>query len=104
MRRAMPDEAAESFAPVEAAEPSILLAGVESVQFEYFGAENDFTDPKWVEEWTWETRIPQLVRLRIKRTDGRFTPDLVVRIMMGEEAGCLENSFQRLCRPRRTGA
>jgi len=24
-----------------------------------------------------------------------------VRIALGEEAGCLENSFQRLCRPRR---
>jgi len=21
-------------------------------------------------------------------------------VMLGEEAGCLENSFQRLCRPR----
>jgi general secretion pathway protein J len=104
MRRAMPDEAADSFEPVEAAEPSIILAGVESVQFEYFGAENDFTDPKWMDEWTWETRIPQMVRLRIKRADGQFLPDLVVRIMLGEEAGCLENSFQRLCRPRRTGA
>jgi hypothetical protein len=27
---------------------------------------------------------------------------VVLRVMVGEEAGCLENSFQRGCLPRRT--
>jgi hypothetical protein len=26
---------------------------------------------------------------------------MVMRIELSEEAGCLENSFQRVCRPRR---
>jgi hypothetical protein len=41
------------------------------------------------------------VRLRVRTTDGTALPEMVVRIALGEEAGCLENSFQRLCRPRR---
>jgi hypothetical protein len=28
-------------------------------------------------------------------------PEMVIRVNLGEEAGCLENSFQRVCRPRR---
>jgi hypothetical protein len=37
----------------------------------------------------------------VRTTDGTALPEMVVRIALGEEAGCLENSFQRLCRPRR---
>ena len=104
MRRALPDDAAENFDPLEKAEANVLIAGVDAASFEYFGAENDFTDPKWLDEWTFEARIPTMVRVRIKRSDGEFMPEMVVRVMMGEEAGCLENSFQRICRPRRQGA
>lgn len=104
MRRALPDDAAENFEPLEKADANVLLGGVDAVSFEYFGAENDFADPKWIDEWTFDGRIPLLVRVKIKRTDGEFMPEMVVRVMMGEEAGCLENSFQRICRPRRQGA
>jgi len=102
MRRAMPDDNAESFAPLAGAEATVLIAGVEGVQFSYFGSENDFTDPRWQDEWTFVGRIPQMVRIRVKRDDGSELPEMVVRLMLGEEAGCLENSFQRLCRPRRS--
>lgn len=101
MRRAMPDDNADGFGPLDASETTIVVAGVDSVRFEYFGAENDFTDPKWMDEWTYPARIPQLVRVHIRRADGEPLPEMLVRVMMGEEAGCLENSFQRLCRPRR---
>ena len=38
--------------------------------------------------------------LRIRADDGP-QPDMIVRMNLGEEAGCLENAFQRNCRPRR---
>ncbi|HET7728653.1 MAG TPA: prepilin-type N-terminal cleavage/methylation domain-containing protein [Usitatibacter sp.] len=101
MRRAMPDDNADSFAPLDAAEPTVLLTDVDSVRFSYFGSESDFAEPRWVDEWTFVQRVPQLVRVQVQRRDGTRMPDMVVRIMLGEEAGCLENSFQRLCRPRR---
>ena len=102
MRRSMPDEEAKDFAPLERADKTILIAGVESVEFAYFGTETDFTPPKWTETWPHAARIPQLVRLRVKTSDGTVMPDFVVRIVLGEEAGCLENSFARICRPRRS--
>ena len=103
MRRAMPDDEAKSFAPLDGAERTVLIADVESVAFAYFGSENDFTESKWTDAWTFVGRMPQMVRLRVKTADGTMLPEFVVRVMLGEEAGCLENSFQRLCRPRRTG-
>jgi len=101
MRRAMPDEEAKDFGPLEKSEASILLANVDSVEFAYFGSENDFAEPKWVDSWTFPARIPQMIRLRVKTGEGTVLPDMVMKTMLGEEAGCLENSFQRLCRPRR---
>ncbi|HWH39113.1 MAG TPA: prepilin-type N-terminal cleavage/methylation domain-containing protein [Usitatibacter sp.] len=101
MRRAMPDDAQKDFAPVEKAESSILIPEVDSVAFSYFGAENDFAEPAWTDSWKFQNRIPLMIRLRVKTTDGTSLPEMVMKVMLGEEAGCLENSFQRLCRPRR---
>lgn len=100
MRRAMVDDKATDFKTLEASEATLLVANVESVTFGYFGAENDFNDPKWNEEWTYAGRIPQMVRVQVKPADGSEVPDIVARVMLGEEAGCLENAFQRVCRPR----
>jgi general secretion pathway protein J len=100
MRRAMPDDEAKDFRPLGQAEPSILIADVESVAFGYFGSVNDFSEPQWTETWPYPGRVPQMVRMRVKSADGTSLPDMVVKLMLGEEAGCLENSFQRMCRPR----
>ena len=101
MRRAMPDEDAKSFDPLDAAEPSVLIAGVDGIELEYFGAESDFTEPSWREAWKPPERIPQLVRMHVRMADGSLLPEITMRLMMGEEAGCLENTFQRFCRPRK---
>lgn len=102
MRRAMPDDDAKDFAPLEKGERTVLFEGVEGVVFEYFGSENDFSEPKWVEAWDFAGRIPQLIRVRVRTADGASLPEMVVRLMLGEEAGCLESAFQRVCRPRRS--
>ena len=102
MRRAMPDDEAKDFAPLERGERTVLFEGIDAVVFDYFGAENDFTDPKWSEAWDHAGRIPQLIRIRIRTATGDMLPEMVVRLMLGEEAGCLESAFQRVCRPRRS--
>jgi general secretion pathway protein J len=101
MRRAMPDDEAKDFGPLDRAERTILVADVDSVQFAYYGAENDYNEPKWEDAWPHEGRVPQMVRMRVKMADGTPLPEMIVRIALGEEAGCLENTFQRACRPRR---
>jgi hypothetical protein len=97
----MPDDDAKSFAPLDAADPTMLIAGVDSVELEYFGSENDFNPPQWYDAWKWPSRIPEMIRMRIRTDDGILQPQMVVRVSLGEEAGCLENAFQRHCRPRR---
>jgi hypothetical protein len=47
--------------------------------------------------------MPLLVKVSLRTRDGRTLPDILVREMLGTEAGCLESSFQRGCRPRRPG-
>lgn len=103
MRRAMPDEEAKDFGPLEKStdKPTIVIADVDSVVFSYFGSENDFSEPRWMDTWPYPGRVPQMVRMRVKSADGTMLPEMVAKVMLGEEAGCLENSFQRLCRPRR---
>jgi general secretion pathway protein J len=101
MRRAMPDDDAKDFRPLDRAERAILVAGIDSVAFSYFGSLNDFTEPVWTDTWPHPGRIPQMVRVRVTESGGATLPELVVKLMLGEEAGCLENSFQRMCRPRR---
>jgi general secretion pathway protein J len=101
MRRASVSGDVTDFSALDQAEPSILVPGVDSVQFAYFGAENDFTDPAWADEWKIPGRMPQVLRMSIRTARGEVLPDMVVRLMVGEEAGCYENAFQRQCRPRR---
>ena len=101
MRRAMPDDEAVSFAPLDKADPVLLIADVESIELHYFGAEGDFAEPRWLESWPHKAHLPLLVKLSVKMADGRVLPDFVIRVMLGVEAGCLESSFQRGCRPRR---
>jgi general secretion pathway protein J len=101
MRRAPVSGDVTDFSPLEKAEPTILVPDVDSVQFTYFGSENDFTDPSWVDEWKVGGRMPQMLRMSIRTARGEVLPDLVMRLVVGEEAGCYENAFQRQCRPRR---
>lgn len=101
MRRAPPDDEAKDFAPLERADGTVLVPEVEAVEFGYFGAENDLNEPRWTDTWPYPGRMPLLVRLRVVTADGDRLPEIVARPMLGEEAGCLENAFQRVCRPRR---
>ena len=101
MLRAMPDDEARDFGPLDKAERHVLLEGVDRVDFGYFGSDNDFQEPQWHDSWKFAGRVPEMVRMRVRTADGAALPELTVRIALREEAGCLENSFQRLCRPRR---
>jgi general secretion pathway protein J len=101
MYRAMPDDEAKDFGPLARGERHLLIPGIDQVAFSYFGSENEFAEPRWMDSWEFPSRIPEMVRIRLRGSDGDALPEMVVRLTLGEEAGCLENSFQRMCRPRR---
>jgi general secretion pathway protein J len=101
MRRALPPADARDFAALDDGERTVLVPGVEHAEFTYFGTENDLVESTWRDEWPAGTRIPQLVRMRLRLAGGAELPEFVVALRLGEEAGCFENSFQRQCGPRR---
>ncbi|HZZ94532.1 MAG TPA: prepilin-type N-terminal cleavage/methylation domain-containing protein [Usitatibacter sp.] len=101
MRRAQASGDVNDFTPLADAEPSVLLADVDGVDFSYFGSLNDFTDPEWMDEWKFDTRMPTLVRVTVHSTRAEPPPPMLFKLMVAPEAGCFENVFQRDCRPRR---
>jgi general secretion pathway protein J len=102
MRRSLADADAADFKAVADAKPSILVPDVQGVEFAYFGAESDFAEPRWYSSWPYPARMPAIVRVRLTDADGSPLPDMIVPIMLGEEAGCLEAALQRGCQPRRS--
>jgi hypothetical protein len=46
--------------------------------------------------------MPSIVRVRVAAADGAPIADMIVPVMLGEEAGCMEAALQRGCRPRRS--
>jgi general secretion pathway protein J len=100
MRRTMATSEQRDFGPIEEAEKFTLLDGVSHARFEYFGAENETAQPVWSDKWDSLQRLPSHVRLELKLGE-RTLPTIVVALMVGEEAGCYESSFQRTCVPRR---
>jgi prepilin-type N-terminal cleavage/methylation domain-containing protein len=58
----------------------ILLDDVAELQLEYFGAIGAEGIPRWYAEWEGIDHLPSLARLRLRFTDGRVAPDLIVRL------------------------
>lgn len=65
--------------PVRAEEGRLLLGGVASVEFSYFGRQ-EIEAPQWFDEWHRE-ELPQLIAIRIRFGPGdeRNWPELVAR-------------------------
>lgn len=101
MRRALASGSVNDFSPLDDAQPSILVSDVDAVDFAYFGATNDFSDPEWTDDWKFDSRMPLLVQMTVHTTRGDPPPPMMLRPMVAVEAGCFENVFQRDCRPRR---
>ena len=67
----------------------VLIEGVSSVNFDYFGASRAAELSGWRDYWESTGSIPALVRLRISLEDGAtiWWPDLVVAMRLGRRAG-----------------
>jgi general secretion pathway protein J len=66
-------------APITATgRPSVLLDGVRSIAFAYFGVQDPNQPLAWSDHWSERRRLPQLIRLRAVLVDGTRAPDLIV--------------------------
>jgi general secretion pathway protein J len=80
---------------------SRLLQGIESLSIAYFGRDSDTSEPTWRDAWQPTGRLPQLVRFTMTLAGVSTPREFIIPIRMGEEAGCYQASFQRVCGPRR---
>jgi hypothetical protein len=67
------------------------------VSFAYFGAETKEVEPQWSDKWDNPKRMPYLVRVRIKLSNGRDWPELVVPLQVGADGGCEWDSSTGRC-------
>lgn len=77
-----------------------LLSGIQAVEFSYFGAESDFVAPRWTDRWESVARLPRLIKVRLSFASPSVVREMVIPFMVGEEAGCQQAAFQRVCGPR----
>lgn len=84
--RPLPPEGAEGADDASVPGRRDLLAGVEAVSFDYFGAPDRGERAAWQEQWSSDEVLPTLIRLRIELPEGdrRWFPDLVVRPMIDQ--------------------
>lgn len=83
----------------EATMTSRLLDDIDSVSIDYFGRDSDQAQPTWKDSWDQSGRLPQLIRLRLAFSSGER--EFVIPTQLGEEAGCSQASYQRVCGSRR---
>ncbi len=81
---------------------TVLIDGLEDVEFSYFGARSENETPRWYDRWTEASRFPKLVRLRVDFGQGvhRRWPELVVSPKIAIEGGCIYDTITRKCRNR----
>jgi general secretion pathway protein J len=101
LRHALQDGQETDVPEGDEASTSRLLQGVESLSFAYFGRDTDTSEPTWRDAWQPNGRLPQLVRLTMTLAGVPTPREFIIPIRMGEEAGCYQASFQRVCGPRR---
>jgi general secretion pathway protein J len=99
MKRVIPDSDSGDFNALDEAdaEKDVLAEQIESINFAYFGAETKDAEPQWLDKWDNPKSLPYLIRIRVKFSNGRDWPDLVVPPLIGNDTGCMWDSKTNRC-------
>ena len=86
-------------APSHTEAAAVLLDHVAAVRFAYFGSARPGDAPVWVDQWSGQDRLPQLVRVSIERDGAAFArwPELVVATRITANAGCVFDARTSTC-------
>ena len=95
------DGETRDFSALDKSDRSVLLKGLEDVEFAFFGQDNDQTEASWRNQWTSSARTPALLRIKLKFAGNDDVREMLLPLRLGEEAGCFQSTFQRMCGPRR---
>ena len=105
LKHVIPDGETRDFSALdsvlEKSDRSVLLKGLEDVEFSFFGQDNDQTEASWRNLWASSARTPALLRIKLKFAGNDEVREMLLPLRLGEEAGCFQSSFQRMCGPRR---
>lgn len=100
MRTAMPDQTMLDFSALTNTQGVVLADHVEEISFAYFGADSKDTEPYWRDQWgslNTQQRLPLLIRVRARFSDGRAWPDLVVAPLVGPDTSCMWDILLNRC-------
>lgn len=101
LKHVIPDGETRDFSALDKSDRSVLLKGLEDVEFAFFGQDNDQTEGSWRNQWTSSARTPALLRIKLKFAGNDDVREMLLPLRLGEEAGCFQSTFQRMCGPRR---
>jgi general secretion pathway protein J len=89
-------------APPATAIKKTLLAGLQAAEFAYFGRTRSDRVAQWHDDWSGESTMPELVRLRVRfaTDDARRWPELIVAPRIAVDVGCAYDTLTRRCRGR----
>ncbi len=81
----------------------ILVNGLKSVSFSYFGNEQSAETPYWRGRWTNEMRMPQLIRVHAEFApgDARTWPEFVVAPQISVDVSCVYDTLTKYCQGRK---
>jgi general secretion pathway protein J len=80
---------------------NILIKGLKSAEFSYFGKDATQTLPSWHDSWLGKQELPKLIRVRAKFDDGkRSWPELIVAPRISVDVGCVYDPLTKYCQGR----
>jgi general secretion pathway protein J len=88
MRRQIPGREQRDFGRLKDEDGMVLLDGLESAAFDFFGSDTPTGKPSWRGTWEDPQRLPRLVRVSLRSKAAPAWPDLVVALRVSENAGC----------------
>ncbi len=101
LKHVIPDGETRDFSALDNSDRSVLLKGLEDVEFAFLGQDSDQTEASWRNQWTSSARTPALLRIKLKFAGNDDVRELLLPLRLGEEAGCFQSTFQRMCGPRK---
>ena len=90
-------------APDAQSEKRILLRGLKSVEFSYFGPADSASPPIWHAAWQNKSRLPLLIRMHVAlaTVGARPWPDLTVAPRVMADVNCVFDPMTKYCQGRR---
>jgi general secretion pathway protein J len=81
----------------------VLVQGLKSLDFSYFGSEQPEEAPSWHDRWSNEMRLPQLIRVHAIFADGdaRNWPEFVVAPQISVDVSCDYDTLTKYCQGRK---